>query len=93
MGVIGLGTDIVRIDRIAGLMESHGRRFLDRVYRPGELAVLTRVAPAAAAARSARVVAGPSTSRSRVARTLRTSSGAAPRASRRFFTERVGPSV
>lgn len=54
MGVRGLGTDIVRVDRIAALVARHGDRFLNRVYRPGELTVLERIGPAAAAALAAR---------------------------------------
>ncbi|HOX26539.1 MAG TPA: holo-ACP synthase [Candidatus Krumholzibacteria bacterium] len=54
MGVAGLGTDIIRVDRIAAIVERHGDRFLRRVYRPDELAVLTRVGAAAYAALAAR---------------------------------------
>ena len=54
MGVLGLGTDIIRVERIAGLVERHGARFLDRVYRPQEQAVLNRTGRAAAAALAAR---------------------------------------
>jgi len=54
MSVVGLGTDIVAVARIAGLVERHGARFLDRVFRPGEQAVLGRAGPAAAAALAAR---------------------------------------
>ncbi len=54
MTVRGLGTDIVDIERIGRLVADHGARFLDRVYRPDEQAVLERHAPAAAAALAAR---------------------------------------
>ncbi len=54
MTVVGLGTDIVQVARIADLVARHGSRFLDRVYRPGEQAVLSRTGPAAAAALAAR---------------------------------------
>jgi holo-[acyl-carrier protein] synthase len=54
MGIRGLGTDIVRIQRIGDLVERHGARFLDRVFRPDEQAVLERAGPAAAAALAAR---------------------------------------
>ena len=54
MSVRGLGTDIVRVGRIAELVEKFGARFLDRVYRPEEQKVLERTRPAAAAALAAR---------------------------------------
>ena len=54
MSVLGLGTDIVSVDRIAGLVEKHGRRFLDRVFSPEEQRVLQREERAAAAALAAR---------------------------------------
>ncbi len=54
MAVLGLGTDIGRVQRIADLVERHGARFLDRIYRPEEQVVLDRVPAAAAAALAAR---------------------------------------
>ncbi|MBD3221779.1 holo-[acyl-carrier-protein] synthase [bacterium] len=54
MSVLGLGTDIVRVARIADLVDRHGPRFLDRIYRPEEQAVLRRHRAAAAAALAAR---------------------------------------
>lgn len=36
--IVGLGTDIVEIDRIAGMIERHGDSFLDRVFTPAERA-------------------------------------------------------
>jgi holo-[acyl-carrier protein] synthase len=54
MSVRGLGTDVVEVARIAHLVERHGARFLDRVFRPPEQAVLTRTPAAAAAALAAR---------------------------------------
>lgn len=36
MRVIGIGTDITEIDRIAQMVERHAQYFLDRVYTPGE---------------------------------------------------------
>jgi holo-[acyl-carrier protein] synthase len=36
--VVGLGTDITEVSRIAGSIERHGERFLKRVYTPGEIA-------------------------------------------------------
>jgi holo-[acyl-carrier protein] synthase len=35
--VFGIGIDVVENARIAGLIRSHGQRFLDRVYRPSEI--------------------------------------------------------
>jgi holo-[acyl-carrier protein] synthase len=54
MTVRGLGTDIVSVARIADLVARHGERFLDRVFRPGEQAVLQRTGAAAAAGLAAR---------------------------------------
>jgi holo-[acyl-carrier protein] synthase len=36
--IVGLGTDIVEIDRIAGMIDRHGDTFLDRVFTPAERA-------------------------------------------------------
>lgn len=36
MGVIGLGTDVVEIERIRRAMDRHPGRFVDRICRPGE---------------------------------------------------------
>jgi holo-[acyl-carrier protein] synthase len=33
-----VGTDLIEIDRIAGVLERHGERFLCRVFTPDELA-------------------------------------------------------
>lgn len=54
MTVLGLGTDIVGVARIAALVEQHGDRFVDRIFRVDERAVLTRQPRAAAAALAAR---------------------------------------
>ena len=35
--VIGIGVDIIEVERIKGAIERHGQRFLDRVYCPGEI--------------------------------------------------------
>jgi len=32
-----LGLDLTEIDRVAGVLERHGDRFLARVFRPGEI--------------------------------------------------------
>lgn len=36
--VLGLGTDIIEVARIAGSIERFGDRFLARIYTPGEIA-------------------------------------------------------
>ncbi|MEZ4389303.1 MAG: holo-ACP synthase [Candidatus Krumholzibacteriia bacterium] len=54
MPLLGLGTDIVSVERIGQLVDRHGARFLDRVYRPEEQAVLARHGRAATAALAAR---------------------------------------
>ena len=36
--IVGLGTDIVEVERIAKMMADHGDHFLDRVFTPGEIA-------------------------------------------------------
>lgn len=38
MTIFGIGTDIVRIDRIAAALERHGTRFPARILAEGELA-------------------------------------------------------
>ena len=38
MSILGLGTDIVSILRIADLLQKHGDRFLKRCFLPGEIA-------------------------------------------------------
>jgi holo-[acyl-carrier protein] synthase len=32
-----LGIDLTEIDRVAGVLERHGERFLARIFRPGEI--------------------------------------------------------
>lgn len=34
--IIGIGTDIIRVERIAHLLEKYGARFLDKVFTPAE---------------------------------------------------------
>jgi holo-[acyl-carrier protein] synthase len=34
--IVGIGTDIVSIERIAGVLERHGERFVNRVLTPQE---------------------------------------------------------
>jgi holo-[acyl-carrier protein] synthase len=36
--ILGVGTDLANIDRIAGVLDRHGDRFRDRVFTPAELA-------------------------------------------------------
>ena len=36
--IVGIGTDVVSIDRIAGVLERHGERFVNRVLTPDERA-------------------------------------------------------
>ena len=42
VGIVGIGTDIVAVRRLAVLVERGGERFLNRWFRPGELDNLTR---------------------------------------------------
>jgi len=37
LSVVGIGTDIVSVRRMADLLQRHGTRFLDRCFRPGDL--------------------------------------------------------
>lgn len=37
-----LGLDLTEVDRIAGVLERHGERFLERVFRPGEIRTARR---------------------------------------------------
>jgi len=52
--ILGLGTDIVEVARIADLAARHGDRFLDRCFRPAERALAAARGPAGAAALAAR---------------------------------------
>jgi holo-[acyl-carrier protein] synthase len=40
--VIGIGTDLIEIERIEHSLERFGERFLERVYTPGEIAYCQR---------------------------------------------------
>lgn len=42
VGIVGIGTDIVAVRRLAVLVERGGERFLNRWFRPGELDDLAR---------------------------------------------------
>ena len=44
-GVLGVGVDLVAIDRIRDLCERYGDRFLNRIYSPAELAEAERRGP------------------------------------------------
>jgi holo-[acyl-carrier protein] synthase len=37
-----LGLDLIEVDRVAGLLERWGDRFLERVFRPGEISPARR---------------------------------------------------
>jgi holo-[acyl-carrier protein] synthase len=37
MGIFGMGTDLVRVDRISRLLRAYGDRFLNRVYHMSEV--------------------------------------------------------
>ncbi|MFN2370396.1 MAG: holo-ACP synthase [Candidatus Krumholzibacteriia bacterium] len=52
--ILGLGTDVVEVARIAGLVARHGARFLDRCFRPGEQELARRRGRGGAAALAAR---------------------------------------
>ncbi len=36
--IVGLGTDIVEVERVAKMIADHGDHFLERVFTPGEIA-------------------------------------------------------
>jgi len=38
MAIVGHGVDIVEVSRIAGMIDRHGERFLERCFTPGERA-------------------------------------------------------
>ncbi|MBD9526053.1 holo-ACP synthase [Paracoccus sp. PAR01] len=40
--ILGIGSDLANIDRIAGVLERHGDRFRNRVFTPTELALAAR---------------------------------------------------
>lgn len=41
-GIGGIGTDLLRVDRIARVFERHGERLLHRILGPDEIAVFRR---------------------------------------------------
>ena len=36
--IVGIGVDLAEVPRIRAAIERHGRRFIDRIYTPGEIA-------------------------------------------------------
>ncbi len=42
--IVGIGTDLAEVDRIRAAIERHGRRFIDRVFTPTEIAYVERKA-------------------------------------------------
>jgi holo-[acyl-carrier protein] synthase len=52
--IIGIGTDIASIERIAGVLDRHGRRFVNRVLTPDERQRFDRVAARAQASHLAK---------------------------------------
>lgn len=52
--ILGVGTDVVEVGRIADLVTRHGARFLDRCFRPDEQALARRRGRGGAAALAAR---------------------------------------
>jgi holo-[acyl-carrier protein] synthase len=42
--IVGIGTDLAEVDRIRRAIERWGRRFIERVYTPGEIAYVQRKA-------------------------------------------------
>ena len=50
----GLGVDVISVERIADAVERHGDRFLERCFRPGEIALARRRGQAGAQALAGR---------------------------------------
>lgn len=42
--IVGTGVDLAEVDRIRAAIERFGRRFIERVYTPGEIAYVERKA-------------------------------------------------
>jgi holo-[acyl-carrier protein] synthase len=42
--ILGIGTDLASIDRVAGVLEQHGERFIERCFGPGEREKVERAA-------------------------------------------------
>jgi holo-[acyl-carrier protein] synthase len=54
--ILGIGTDIISVRRVAELCDKHGRHFMDRVFTPGEQAAAA-TGPGAAQKLAARFAA------------------------------------
>jgi holo-[acyl-carrier protein] synthase len=52
--ILGVGVDIVAVDRIAALLADHGERFLERCFRPAERELVAARGRRGAAALAAR---------------------------------------
>jgi holo-[acyl-carrier protein] synthase len=42
--IVGTGVDLAEVDRIQSAILRHGRRFIERIYTPGEIAYVERKA-------------------------------------------------
>jgi holo-[acyl-carrier protein] synthase len=42
--IVGTGVDLAEVDRIRAAIERHGRRFIERIYTPAEIAYVERKA-------------------------------------------------
>lgn len=42
--ILGVGVDLAEVSRIRAAIERHGRRFIERVFTPGEIAYVERKA-------------------------------------------------
>ena len=42
--IVGTGVDLAEVDRIQSAIERHGRRFIERIYTPAEIAYVERKA-------------------------------------------------
>jgi holo-[acyl-carrier protein] synthase len=42
--IVGSGVDLAEVDRIRDAIERHGRRFIERIYTPAEIAYVERKA-------------------------------------------------
>ena len=40
--IVGIGLDLAEVDRIRAAIERHGRRFVERIYTPAEIAYVER---------------------------------------------------
>jgi holo-[acyl-carrier protein] synthase len=40
--ILGTGVDLAEVDRIHAAIQRHGRRFIDRIYTPAEIAYVER---------------------------------------------------